>query len=111
MRDRQWLTRGYVNAIADAVEHANAHPSNSAREDYDMEYVVSEGYYPGDNTHEIDLSEIPEHLRQSAMIQAQSQLADRGLMVNSVAFEAATLHVVTANWLLERLPGMGAEHR
>ncbi|MFC6769902.1 hypothetical protein [Natrinema soli] len=45
------------------------------------------------------------------MIQAQVQLAKRGMMINSVGFEAATLHVVTADWLLERLPGMGAEYR
>lgn len=32
-------------------------------------------------------------------------------MINRVDFEAATLHVMTVNWLLERLPGMGVEYR
>lgn len=101
---------GHVAAIDDAVDHANRHPSNNAR-DGDLQYVVEEGYYPEEWTHYVDLSAVPEEYRYSASIQATSALAKRGLVVNSVRFDPPRLHVMGADWLFDRLPGDGGVNR
>jgi len=92
--------------VADAVEHANRHPANSNLEaDGDIIAGVTDGYYPDDIQHWIDLSEIDPDLRHSATITANTELNRRGLMFNSVRFDAPKLHVVPASHLVERLPG------
>lgn len=83
----------YVPAIADAVEHANRHPSNTERNG-DLRYVVEDGLYPDDYSHLIDLSEVPEELRESASIQITGALAKRGIAVNSVRWEPPQLHMM-----------------
>lgn len=94
VHDGRHLTSSlHVPSIRDAVEHSNRHPSSSAR-DGDLEYVVEDGYYPGDKQHFIDLQEVPEDLRYSASIQIMSQLAFRGLAVNSVRWSPPRLHVM-----------------
>lgn len=84
-----------VPAIVDAVEHANRHPTNNER-DGDLEYVVEDGYYPGEYQHFVDLADVPPDLRHSASIQAISELSKRGLLVNSVRWDPPRLHVVAA---------------
>lgn len=83
----------YAPAIRDAVQHSNRHPSNSAREG-DLKYVVEDGYYPDDKQHFVDLQDVDEDLRGSASIQIMSQLAHRGLVVNSVRWSPPRLHVI-----------------
>jgi hypothetical protein len=87
------VTEPSAPAIADAVEHANRHPSNNAR-DGDVRYVVEDGYYPDDKEHFIDLSEVPADLRKSASIDIISHLTKRGLYVNSVRWDPPRLHVM-----------------
>ena len=97
-----------IPAIQDAVEHANRHPSNSAR-DGDLQYVAEDGYYPGDTAHYVDLSEVPEDLRYSASIQAFGQLARRGLAVNSVRWDPPRLHVMAVDDMAYGFYGGAAE--
>jgi hypothetical protein len=96
------IGRDYVTAIRDATEHAMAHPTCNAREGYDMEYVVKDGYYPGDKSHYIDISDFPAEHRGGAFLDAQSMLVKRGLVINSVKWGSALLHVVTLDWATER---------
>jgi len=84
----------FVDAIKDAVDHANAHPTNNAR-DGDLAYVVEQGYYPGDHAHYVDLSDVDDTLRQSASIDIMTHLAQRGLAVNAVRWTPPSLHVVS----------------
>lgn len=104
------VTTAGVHAIQDAVDHSNRHPSNNER-DGDLKYVVEEGYYPREWSHFVDLSDVPEDLRYSASIQITSQLAKRGLAVNSVRWDPPKLHVIGAHWLYDRLPGDGGINR
>lgn len=89
-------TEMHVPAIADAVAHANRHPSNNARGS-DLEYVVEDGYYPDDKCHYVDLSAVDAGLRKSASIDAISHLEKRGLAVNSVRFDPPRLHVAAVD--------------
>lgn len=96
--------------VVDAVKHANRHPGNNEM-DGNMVAAVEDGYYPGELTHFVDLSGVDEDLRHSATITINSELNKRGLMFNSVRFDAPKLHVVPASHLLDRLPGMQGVER
>lgn len=102
------VTVGGSPAIVDAIEHAMAHPSCTVREGYEMEYVVEEGYYPGDTIHYVDLSGYPPEHRSGASLDAHVELSRRALMVNSIRWDPPRLHVVAASWLVDRLPGGGS---
>lgn len=107
---RPLVTTGYVGAIQDALEHAMRHPSCTTREDYEMEYIVEEGYNSDEWLHYVDLSDHPDEYRRGASLDAISQLARRGLMVNSIEWEPPRLHVVAVDWIDDRRPGMGVDH-
>lgn len=98
-------TAGLV-AVQDAVAHANRHPSNNAR-DGDLAYVVEEPFYPDEYAHFIDLSNVDADLRYSASIQAISELARRGLVVNSVRWDPPQLHVMDPAQMHDRVTESG----
>lgn len=113
-----------VAAIKDAIDHVKRHPSNNEREQFELEYVFGTGYYPDDRTHWIDISDFPERHWGGALLDVQSRLAERGLMVNSLDMSlppyadvidgdaeefGPALHVVGANWYTERLPDGGRD--
>ncbi|RLM83721.1 hypothetical protein D3D02_17105 [Halobellus sp. Atlit-38R] len=85
-----------IAAIRDAVTHANRHPANSAIAESDgvINYVIEDGYYPGEYRHYVDLSGIDPELRRSASTTVISELERRNLAVNSVQFDPPRLHVM-----------------
>lgn len=118
--DKPLVSRDHaVPAIVDAVEHVERHPTNTDREEFDLEYVFATAYYPGDHTHWINIADFPERHWGGALLDVQAALAKRGLMINSLDMSMPSyadvvgqepdefgpaLHVVTADWYTERLP-------
>ena len=95
---RPLCTREFVPAIADAVEAVN--DSNSEHV-HGVRYNASDGYYPDETEHLVDLSGVEPKYRSAASIQVQTELNRRGLLANSVRIDPPALHVVSIDWLTE----------
>lgn len=88
-------------AIQDAVGATVAN-----NEDYEnVKYSVSDGYYPDEWEHEIDLSEVPEDRLMGSSVSVVSELARRGMAVNSVRCDPLRLHVIGLDWFEDRAEG------
>ena len=88
----------FHQSIQDAVDVAAA--KDEGREN--MNYSVSDGYYPDEWVHEIILSGVPDDWVHGASVSVISELAKRGLAVNSVRVDPIRLHVVRFGWFKER---------
>lgn len=93
-----------LREIRAAVDGINADPSFAKNVDGDVTYRIDEGYYPGEWTHYVDVTDLPVDQRARALLTAQSQLAQRGYVVNSMRSDdddghLEAFHVVSLRWL------------
>ena len=98
-------TEHELAAIREAVEAINDSPTFGENTEGDVEYRIEEGYYPGEWTHYVDLSNVEHSGRGSAMLHAQSELCSRGYVVNSIRVDeggvVTNLHVVSLRWVYD----------
>jgi len=91
-----------LRAIRAAIDAANDSSTFGENIAGDLTYVIEEGYYPGEWTHYIGLTDIPVSSRARALLAAQSALCRRGYMVNSARSDddglLEKLHVVSMRW-------------
>lgn len=94
-----------LRAIEDAIAEANDRPTFTKHIDGELSYVVTEGYYPDEYTHFVDLSDIPLDQRHRAFSTAQSALCRHGYLVNSLRGDddgtLEKLHIVSLAWVYD----------
>lgn len=102
---RRTTTEYPLRGISAAVDAANETPSFAKNVDGELEYVVTEGYYPDEYSHHIDVTDIPPGDRSRAFLHAQSKLCQRGYAINSIRTDEdgllTTFHVVSLRWIYE----------
>lgn len=103
---RRTTSSGFrLSAIQEAVDEANRKPSFAKNHDGRMEYVVTEGYYPDEYDHYVDVTDVEPAGLFSAFLGIQSELCRRGYMVNSIRTDddgrLTKLHVMPLTWAYE----------
>ncbi|ELY68891.1 hypothetical protein [Natrinema versiforme] len=94
-----------LRAITDAIAEANERPSFTKHIDGELSYVVTEGYYPDEYTHFVDLTDIPADQRHRALSTVQNTLCRHGYIVNSLRSgddgTLEKLHIVSLAWVYD----------